>query len=95
LCVGGGPDGGFEEEEDGCALGVDVGTSEYVLLFLGEFSEEKIVEESIGLDIGVDGVGDEVARGGGGEELLVGGGSKHGGCNALVPVPERSFVGKG
>jgi len=35
LCVGGRPDGGFKEEEDGCALGVDVGTPEDILLFFG------------------------------------------------------------
>jgi len=26
--------------------------------------------------------------------LFVGSGSEHGGCDALVPVPERSFVGE-
>ena len=47
------------------------------------------------MDIGIDGVGNEVAvGGGGGEELLVGSGSEHGGCDALVPVTERNFVGE-
>jgi hypothetical protein len=48
------------------------------------------------LDIGIDGVCNEVAvGGGGGEELLVGSGTEHGGCDALVPVPECSLVCEG
>lgn len=94
MCVGGRLDCGLEEEEDGCALGVDFGTLEDILLFFGKFGEEKVAEKSIILDIGIVGVGNEVAVVGGCEELLVGSGSEHGRCDALVPVPDRSFVGE-
>lgn len=47
------------------------------------------------MDIGIDGVGNEVAIGGGGEELLVGGGAEHGGSDALVPVSECRFICEG